>query len=63
MKEIYEKYYVHFSKLNSADLRTYNSMAKMYHNIYGDQLLHHNTSFKFHNLPIIWHGNEEGVCS
>jgi len=26
-------------------------------------LVHHNTSFKFYNLPTIWHGNEEGVCS
>ena len=26
-------------------------------------LVHHNTSFKFYNFAIIWHGNEEGVCS
>ena len=26
-------------------------------------LVHHNTSFKFSILPIIWHGNEEDVCS
>ena len=27
------------------------------------KLVHHNTSFKFYNFAIIWHGNEEGVCS
>jgi hypothetical protein len=26
-------------------------------------LVHHNTSFKFYSLPIIRHGNEEGICS
>ena len=26
-------------------------------------LVHHNTSFKFYTFAIIWHGNEEGVCS
>ena len=29
----------------------------------GDKLVHHNTSFKFYTFAIIWHGNEEGVCS
>ena len=24
-------------------------------------LMYHNTSFRFYNLPIIWHGNEEDV--
>ena len=27
------------------------------------RLVHHNTSFKFYTFAIIWHGNEEGVCS
>ena len=29
----------------------------------GAELVHYNTSFKFDNLSMIWHGNEEGVCS
>jgi hypothetical protein len=32
-------------------------------NIDDFDVVHHNTSFKFYNLSIIWHGNEEGVCS
>lgn len=38
MKEIYDRYYEHFSQLNSTDLSTYNNMAKIYHSVYGDQL-------------------------